>query len=86
MKIHAVETFIKGALAFLAFFNGLVVDFLQKLKRLLTFFALVLINWHRSITFQKLASIGLLVRHSIPISLSNEFLYVYYFRGIHPGF
>lgn len=61
MKVHAVETFIEDALAFFAFFNGLVVDFLQKLKRLLTFFALVLINRHVSITFQKLASIGVLI-------------------------
>lgn len=49
MKVHAVETFIKDALAFLAFFNGLVTDFLQKLKRLLTFFALILINRHGSL-------------------------------------
>ena len=46
MKVHVVETFIKDALAFLAFFNGLVADFLQKLKRLFAFFALVLINRH----------------------------------------
>lgn len=50
MKVHAVETFIKDALAFLAFFNGLVADFLQKLKRLLTFFALILINRHDSLS------------------------------------
>jgi len=46
MEVHAVETFIKDALAFLAFFDGLVVNFLQKLKCLLAFFALVLINRH----------------------------------------
>lgn len=46
MKVHAVETFGEDALAFLAFFQGLVVDFLQELKRLFTFFALVLINRH----------------------------------------
>jgi len=50
MKVHVVETFIKGSLAFLAFFNGLVAYFLQKLKRLLTFFALVLINRHDSLS------------------------------------
>ena len=46
MKVHAVEAFGEDALAFLAFFDGLVVDFLQELKRLFTFFALVLINRH----------------------------------------
>lgn len=46
MKVHAVEAFVEDALAFLAFFDGLVTDFLQELKRLFTFFALVLINGH----------------------------------------
>ena len=46
MKVHAVEAFVEDALAFLAFFDGLVVDFLQELKRLFAFFALVLINRH----------------------------------------
>ncbi len=46
MKVHAVEAFVEFALAFLAFFYGIVADFLQELKRLFTFFTLVLINRH----------------------------------------
>jgi hypothetical protein len=46
MKVHVVEAFVEDTLAFFAFFNGLVTDFLQELKRLFTFFTLVLINRH----------------------------------------